>query len=353
MELVSDFSNINNQPCKTSGQVENTNRALKIILEKTVKDNPAIWSRKLDDILWAFRTAYKTPTGTTPYKLIYGKNCHSPFEIKHRAYWALKNCNPGLIAAGEKQMFQLHKLDELRHQAYENSHLYKARTKVWHDRKLRMRKEFKHGNKGFDEEEVWEVIEEWLIAPVTPPPMPVVPPPSVYKVESPSTAAAKGQSFPLLVPRLPVPPSVIEDLSTRLGTLEYEHGQLVKKVIQVSDAEVAAGITIGEISPRISAVEGQVQVMASQMVYAADRFEQIGTQVEQGQQTVTQRDEVITGLTQQVQALQAVVHQRDSQIQQLQTTVSEISSRESTLMQCILGMYRRLADLERRPLGPQ
>ncbi|GKA24557.1 reverse transcriptase domain-containing protein [Tanacetum coccineum] len=69
---------------QTSGQVENTNRALKRILEKTVKDNPAIWSRKLDDALWAFRTAYKTPTGTTPYKLIYGKNCHLPFEIKHR-----------------------------------------------------------------------------------------------------------------------------------------------------------------------------------------------------------------------------------------------------------------------------
>ncbi|GJX82640.1 uncharacterized mitochondrial protein-like protein [Tanacetum coccineum] len=85
---------------QTSGQVENTNRALKRIIEKTVKDNPAIWSRKLDDTLWAFRTAYKTPTGTTPYKLVYGKNCHLPFEIEHRAYWALKNCNLDLIAAG-------------------------------------------------------------------------------------------------------------------------------------------------------------------------------------------------------------------------------------------------------------
>ncbi|GJW67150.1 reverse transcriptase domain-containing protein [Tanacetum coccineum] len=104
-----------------SDRVENTNRDLKRILEKTVKDNPAIWSRKLDDALWAFRTAYKTPTGTTPYKLIYGKNCHLPFKIEHRAYCALKNCNPDLIAAGEKRMFQLHELDELRHQAYENS----------------------------------------------------------------------------------------------------------------------------------------------------------------------------------------------------------------------------------------
>ncbi|GKB49253.1 reverse transcriptase domain-containing protein [Tanacetum coccineum] len=67
-------------------RVENTNRALKRILEKAVKDNPAIWSRNLDDALWAFRTAYKTPTGTIPYKLIYGNNCHLPFEIEHRAY---------------------------------------------------------------------------------------------------------------------------------------------------------------------------------------------------------------------------------------------------------------------------
>ncbi|GKE85176.1 reverse transcriptase domain-containing protein [Tanacetum coccineum] len=71
---------------QTSGQVENTNIALKRILEKTVKDNLAIWSRKLDDALLAFCTGYKTPTGTTPYKLIYGKNCHLPFEIEHRAY---------------------------------------------------------------------------------------------------------------------------------------------------------------------------------------------------------------------------------------------------------------------------
>ncbi|GJY55464.1 hypothetical protein Tco_0454579 [Tanacetum coccineum] len=62
-------------------------------------------------------------------------------------YLALENCNPDLIAAGEKRMFQLHELDELRHQAYENSRLYNARNKVWHDRKLKMRKEFKQGNK--------------------------------------------------------------------------------------------------------------------------------------------------------------------------------------------------------------
>ncbi|GKF58609.1 hypothetical protein Tco_0172146, partial [Tanacetum coccineum] len=119
-------------------------------------------------------------------------------------------------------------------------------------------------SKGFDEEEVWEVNKEWLMAPVTPPSMLAVHPPSVYEVGGPSTAAAaEGPSFPLPAPGLPIPLVVIEDLSTHLGNLEYGHGQLVQKVIQVSDAEVATGVTIGEIGPRVFAIEGQIQVMAS------------------------------------------------------------------------------------------
>nr|GEV97842.1 hypothetical protein [Tanacetum cinerariifolium] len=105
-------------------------------------------------------------------------------------------------------------------------------------------------------------------------------PPSVYEVGGPSTAAVEGSSFPHLAPRLFIPPSVIEDLSTRVGNLEYGHGQLVKKVIQVSKAEVAVGVSIEKIGPRVFAIEGQVQVIASQMVHAADRWEQVGAQVE-------------------------------------------------------------------------
>nr|GEU86544.1 reverse transcriptase domain-containing protein [Tanacetum cinerariifolium] len=106
---------------QTSGQVENTNRALKRILKKTVKDNLAIWSRKLDDALWAFHTAYKTPTGTTPCKLIYGKNYHLPFKIEHRAYGALKNCNPDLIAAArdKQERDDMERALKLQRQLYE------------------------------------------------------------------------------------------------------------------------------------------------------------------------------------------------------------------------------------------
>ncbi|GJX88366.1 hypothetical protein Tco_0340380 [Tanacetum coccineum] len=191
------------------------------------------------------------------------------------------------------------------------------------------------------------------MAPVIPPSMPVMPPPSTYEVGGSSTAATEGHSLTLLAPGVPVPLSVIEDLCTRMGNLEYGHGLLVKKVMTVSDAEVADSIAIEDICPRVYVVEGQVYVMASQMVQAVSRLEQVGVYVEQGQQAVTQRDATIAGLSQQVQTLQAAVQHRDVQIQQLQTLVAEMSSREGTLMQCILGLDRRLVDVERRSPGPQ
>ncbi|GKD57945.1 reverse transcriptase domain-containing protein [Tanacetum coccineum] len=71
---------------QTSGQVEVSNRGLKCILKRTVGENRASWLDKLDDALWAFRTAFKTPIGCTPYKLVYGKSFHLSIELEHRAY---------------------------------------------------------------------------------------------------------------------------------------------------------------------------------------------------------------------------------------------------------------------------
>ncbi|GJU63639.1 reverse transcriptase domain-containing protein [Tanacetum coccineum] len=71
---------------QTSGQVEVSNHGLKRILERTVGKHRASWSDKFDDALWAFRTTFKTPIGCTPYKLVYGKACHLPIELEHKAY---------------------------------------------------------------------------------------------------------------------------------------------------------------------------------------------------------------------------------------------------------------------------
>ncbi|GJR39505.1 reverse transcriptase domain-containing protein [Tanacetum coccineum] len=124
---------------QTSGQVEVSNRGLKRILERTVGENRASWSDKLDDALWAFRTAYKTPIGCTPYKLVYGKACHLPIELEHKAYWALKHANFDLKTAGDQRKVQLNELSELRDQAYENSLIYKEKTKRIHDAKIKNR----------------------------------------------------------------------------------------------------------------------------------------------------------------------------------------------------------------------
>ncbi|KAJ9561813.1 hypothetical protein OSB04_006973 [Centaurea solstitialis] len=100
---------------QANGQAENTNRALKRILEKTVDNNPKIWSQKLEDALWAYRTAYKTPIGSTPYRMLYGKRV--TFHSK------------------------------LRSLAYENSKIYKEQRKKWHDAHLKEVKVFKEGDK--------------------------------------------------------------------------------------------------------------------------------------------------------------------------------------------------------------
>nr|GEV86652.1 reverse transcriptase domain-containing protein [Tanacetum cinerariifolium] len=87
----------------------------------------------------AFRTAYKTPIGCTPYKLVYGKVCHLPIELEHKAYWALKHANFDLQTAGDHKKVKLSELNELRDQAYENSLIYKEKTKRLHDSKIKDR----------------------------------------------------------------------------------------------------------------------------------------------------------------------------------------------------------------------
>nr|GEV67967.1 reverse transcriptase domain-containing protein [Tanacetum cinerariifolium] len=124
---------------QTSGQVEVSNRSLKRILGRTIGENRASWSDKLDDALWAFHTTFKTPIGCTPYKLVYGKVCHLPIELEHKAYWALKHYNYYLLTAGDRHKVQLNELNELRDQAYENSLIYKEKTKRIHDSKIKDR----------------------------------------------------------------------------------------------------------------------------------------------------------------------------------------------------------------------
>ncbi|XP_022889236.1 uncharacterized protein LOC111404700 [Olea europaea var. sylvestris] len=126
--------NVEDAPCyplspSDHWQFEISNQELKQPLEITVSSSRNNWSKQRNDALWAYRTAFKTPIGMSPYLLFSEKACHLPVELEHRAYLALRNLNFYLKTASEKRLFQLNEIDEFRLETYKSVKFYKERTK--------------------------------------------------------------------------------------------------------------------------------------------------------------------------------------------------------------------------------
>ena len=95
----------------------------------------------MNEALWAYRTAYKNILGMSPYRIVYGNACHLTVKLEHKSYWAIKMFNFNLDKASSLRKLQLNELEEIQHDAYENSRIYKERIKIFHDKQI-LRKSF-------------------------------------------------------------------------------------------------------------------------------------------------------------------------------------------------------------------
>ena len=124
---------------QTNGAVEAANKNIKRILRKMVETSKD-WSEKLLFALWAYRTYFRTSTGSTPYSLVYGMEAVLPVEIEIGSLRVALEPQISEIEWAQSRYDQLNLLDERRLRATDHVQAYQRKMTRAFRKRVRPRK---------------------------------------------------------------------------------------------------------------------------------------------------------------------------------------------------------------------
>ncbi|XP_075649780.1 uncharacterized protein LOC142620265 [Castanea sativa] len=122
---------------QANGQTEVTNRTLLQMIKTKLDDAKGAWPEELPNVLWAYRTTVRTPTGETPFRLTYGTEAVIPVEvgvtsIRREAFHDESN--------NQQLRVNLDCLDEVRDRASNRIAEYQKKMTEYYNRRVRLRR---------------------------------------------------------------------------------------------------------------------------------------------------------------------------------------------------------------------
>ena len=113
-----------------------TNRTLLKIIKTRLDDAKGAWPEELPNVLWAYKTTARTPTGEIPFRLTYGTEAVIPVEV------GVTSIRRGIFNKeinDDELRLNLDCLDEVRVNASSKMTKYQRKMAEYYDKRVKLR----------------------------------------------------------------------------------------------------------------------------------------------------------------------------------------------------------------------